>query len=167
MKYSLVSDTWKKGEVDAIKRVIKSNIYTYKGKYVIEFEKKFAKYFGAKYAVTVNSGSSANLISVASLFFKKHQPLKKGDEVIVPTLSWSTTYYPLQQYGLKLKFVDIEIDTLNMSIEKIIQACTKKTKLIVAVNILGNPMELFKLRSFCKKRIQKRFFTRFFQEIRL
>jgi len=152
MKYSLVSDTWKKGEVDAIKRVIKSNIYTYKGKYVIEFEKKFAKYFGAKYAVTVNSGSSANLISVASLFFKKHQPLKKGDEVIVPTLSWSTTYYPLQQYGLKLKFIDIEIDTLNMSVEKIIKACTSKTKLIVAVNILGNPMELFKLRSFCKKR---------------
>ena len=69
MKYSLVSDTWKKGEVDAIKRVIKSNIYTYKGKYVIEFEKKICKiYFGAKYAVTVNSGSSGNLISVASLF---------------------------------------------------------------------------------------------------
>ncbi len=80
------------------------------------------------------------------------QPLKRGDEVIVPTLSWSTTYYPLQQYGLKLRFVDIEIDTLNANVQEIIKACTSKTKLIVAVNILGNPMELSKLRSFCKSK---------------
>jgi CDP-4-dehydro-6-deoxyglucose reductase, E1 len=152
MHYSLVSDTWGKEEVQAITKVIKSNIYTYKGKYVNEFEKKFARFFKSKYAVMVNSGSSANLISVASLFFKKKRPLKKGDEVIVPTLSWSTTYYPLQQYGLKLKFVDINIETLNVSVDTIIKACTKKTKLIVAVNILGNPMDLFKLRMFCKKR---------------
>ena len=71
MHYSLVSDTWGKEEVQAITKVIKSNIYTYKGKYVNEFEKKFARFFKSKYAVMVNSGSSANLISVASLFFKK------------------------------------------------------------------------------------------------
>ena len=101
----------------AINKVIKSNIYTYKGRYVEEFEKRFAKFFGCKYSVMVNSGSSANLISIASLFFKKKNPLKKGDEVIVPTLSWSTTYYPLQQYGFKLRFVDIDINTLNVKYE--------------------------------------------------
>ncbi len=152
MKYSLVSDSWGREEKNAIKTVIKSNIYTYKGKYVKEFENKFAKFFNSKFSVMVNSGSSANLISIASLFFKKKNPLKKGDEVIVPTLSWSTTYYPLQQYGLKLRFVDIEIDTLNVNVQEIIKACTSKTKLIVAVNILGNPMELSKLRSFCKSK---------------
>ena len=152
MNYSLVSDSWGKEEVKAINKVIKSNIYTYKGKYVEEFEKKFAQFFNSKYAVMVNSGSSANLISVASLFFKKKQPLKRGDEVIVPTLSWSTTYYPLQQYGLKLRFVDIDLETLNVNVDNIIKACTRKTKLIVAVNILGNPLELSKLRLFCKKK---------------
>ena len=78
MNYSLVSDSWGKEEKIAIQDVIKSNIYTYKGKYVKEFEKKFANYFGSKYSVMVNSGSSANLISVASLFFKKKTLLKKG-----------------------------------------------------------------------------------------
>ena len=152
MNYSLVSDSWGIEEVEAINKVIKSNIYTYKGKYVKEFEKKFAQFFNSKYAVMVNSGSSANLISVASLFYKKKQPLKRGDEVIVPTLSWSTTYYPLQQYGLKLRFVDIDLETLNVNVDNIIKACTRKTKLIVAVNILGNPLELSKLRLFCKKK---------------
>ena len=66
MRYGLVSDSWDQEEVKAINNVIKSGIYTYKGKYVREFEKKFAKYFNSKYAVMVNSGSSANLIAIAS-----------------------------------------------------------------------------------------------------
>ena len=79
----------------------------------------------------VNSGSSANLLSVASLFYKKNKKLRPGDEVIVPTLSWSTTYHPLHQYGLKLKFVDIDINTLNVEkVEDIISAfCDKKNKI--------------------------------------
>ena len=151
-KYELVSDSWNKKEVDAIKKVISSKIYTYKGKYVKKFEKTFNKYFKMKYCVMVNSGSSANLLSVASLFYKQKEKLKPGDEVIVPTLSWSTTYHPLHQYGLKLKFVDIDINTLNVKVEDVIAAVTKKTKLIVAVSILGNPVELEKLRKFCSKK---------------
>ena len=50
----------------------------------------------------VNSGSSANLVAVAALFYKKDRPLQRGDEVIVPAISWATTYHPLQQYGLRL-----------------------------------------------------------------
>ena len=59
------------------------------------FEHAFAEYHGSKYAIMVNSGSSANLISVASLFYLKENQLKPGDEVIVPAVSWSTTYHPL------------------------------------------------------------------------
>ena len=68
------------------------------GKNVKQFEDKFSSFFGKKYGVMVNSGSSANLVGVAALFHKKDNPLKKGDEVIVPCVSWATTYYPLQQY---------------------------------------------------------------------
>lgn len=152
MKYQLVSDSWGKEEVKAIQKVIQSKIYTYKGKYVKEFEKKFANFFGAKYGIMVNSGSSANLLGIAALFFKKIKPLQRGDEVIVPALAWSTTYHPLQQYGLKIRLVDIDIETLNCKVDDIIKAITKRTKLIVAVSILGNPVELKKLRNFCNKR---------------
>ena len=152
MKYSMVSDSWGKEEKIAINNVIKSNIYTYKGKYVKEFEKKFAKFFGCKFSVMVNSGSSANLISIASLFFKKNNPLKKGDEVIVPALAWSTTYMPLQQYGLKIKILDIDLETLNVDVNQIFKSVTKKTKLIIGVSILGNPIEAKKISDFCRKK---------------
>ena len=102
-KYSLSSNTWDSKEYIAIQRVINSNLFTM-GKEVSSFESKFAKFFGSKFCVMVNSGSSANLLMIASLFFTKikNRKLKKGDEVIVPAVSWSTTYFPLQQYGIKL-----------------------------------------------------------------
>jgi CDP-6-deoxy-D-xylo-4-hexulose-3-dehydrase len=61
-------------------------------------------------SLMVNSGSSANLLCIAALFYKKNRPLQRGDEVVVPAISWATTYHPLQQYGLKLKIVDVELD---------------------------------------------------------
>ena len=73
--------------------------------------------------------------------------------MIVPAVSWSTTYHPLQQYGLKLKFVDIDINTLNIDYELLERSITKKTKLIVAVSILGNPAPLDKMAKLCKKKI--------------
>ena len=86
---------------------------------------------------------------MAALFFKKDRPLQRGDEVIVPALSWSTTYHPLQQYGLKLRFVDIELDTLNMDVAKLEAALTPRTRAVMPVSILGNPCELTTIRSFC------------------
>ena len=65
--------------------------------------------------------------------------MSRGDEVIVPAVSWSTTYFPLQQYGLKVKFVDIDIDTLNFDLEALNSSVSDNTKLIFAVNLLGNP----------------------------
>ncbi len=151
MSYKLARDNWDSKEILAIKKVIKSNRFTY-GPKVLQFERSFAKFFGMKYSIMTNSGSSANLISIASLFYKKKNPLKSGDEVIVPAVSWSTTYHPLQQYGLKLKFVDIDINTLNIDYELLERSITKKTKLIVAVSILGNPAPLDKMAKLCKKK---------------
>jgi len=138
MKYELASDTWCNKEIESIQNVIKSNRFTM-GPMVKQFELEFKDYFGSKHAVMVNSGSSANLLAVASLFFKKNNPLKRGDEVIVPTVSWSTTYSPLQQYGLKLKFVDVNLETLNYDLDSLKTSISKKTKLVIAVNLLGNP----------------------------
>lgn len=151
IKYPLIHSTWDKEEFEAINKIVKTGFFTM-GKNVSKFEKEFAKYQGKKYGVMVNSGSSANLISIASLFYKKKNPLKRGDEVIVPAVSWSTTYSPLQQLGLKIKLVDIELDTFNIDFEKLKKAVTKKTKLIVAVSLLGIPAELQKMKRLCKEK---------------
>lgn len=138
MGYSLASSTWDEAEYAAIQRVIASGMFSM-GKEVLEFEKQFAEAMSSKYAVMVNSGSSANLAMIGALFFRKENPLKAGDEVLVPAVSWSTTYYPLQQYGLKVRFVDIDLETLNMDLDQLAGAITDKTRAILAVNLLGNP----------------------------
>ena len=150
MHYNLAESTWGKEEINAMQRVIDSDHLTM-GEQVKQFESKFAKKFGSKYAVMTSSGSSANLVGLATLFFKKNNPLKPGDEVIVPSISWATTYYPLQQYGLKLKFLDVELNTLNIDVSKLEDALTEKTKMVVAVSILGNPCSLKIIREFCNK----------------
>jgi CDP-6-deoxy-D-xylo-4-hexulose-3-dehydrase len=138
--YSLASSTWNEKEYSAIQRVIESDMFSM-GKEVAQYEQDFAKFFGSKYALMVSSGSTANLLMIAALFFTKNESLKlkRGDEIIVPAVSWSTTYFPLQQYGLKVKFVDIDRNTLNMDLDKLEAAITDKTKAILSVNLLGNP----------------------------
>ena len=133
-KYNLVSSNWDNKEIEAINKIIKSGFFTI-GKNVNKFEKAFSKKQGIKYSVMVNSGSSANLLAIYSLFFKKNNPLKKGDEVIVPAISWSTTYSPLEQLGLKIKIIDIDIKTLNVDIDILKKNITSKTKLIIFVII--------------------------------
>src|SRR5665648_761059 len=150
IQYPLASDTWDKKEIEAINRVVNSNSFTM-GQEVSEFEKEFAAYFGAKYAVMVNSGSSANLIAIAALVLSEKYDLKAGDEVIVPAVSWATTYTVLQQYGLKLRFVDIDINTLNINLDILEAAITKETKAIFAVNLLGNPNNFDVLIEICTK----------------
>jgi CDP-4-dehydro-6-deoxyglucose reductase, E1 len=143
MKYSLACDSWDEKEYKAINRVISSGNFSM-GKEVIKMEEKFAEFFGAQYCVMSNSGSSANLIGIAALIFSKK--LSKGDEVIVPAVSWSTTYFPLQQYGLKVKFVDIDLETLNFDLNALSSAINKKTKMILAVNLLGNNNDFDKIK---------------------
>ncbi|MDR9836115.1 DegT/DnrJ/EryC1/StrS family aminotransferase [Herbaspirillum huttiense] len=136
--YPLATATWDDAEYQAIQDVIASGMFTMGAK-VQEFEKQFAAYTGSKYCVMVNSGSSANLLMIAALRFRKESPLLAGEEIIVPAVSWSTTYHPLQQYGLKLKFVDVDRDTLNYDIAALAAAVTDKTRAIMIVNLLGNP----------------------------
>ena len=151
--YSLASSTWDEKELNAINEVIKSDIFTM-GKKVAEFEKDFAKFVGSKYAVMTSSGSTANLIATAALFYTKNNKLKRGDEVIVPAVSWSTTYYPLHQYGLKLKFVDVDLHTLNYDLEALKSAISDKTKMIMCVNLLGNPNDFDAIKAMiCDKNI--------------
>jgi len=137
-KYPLATATWDEHEQAAMQRVIASGMFTM-GSEVRAFEASFANYIGSKYSVMVNSGSSANLLMVAALFYLKQNPLRAGDEVIVPAVSWSTTYYPLHQYGLKMKFVDVDLETLNYDLDQLQAAISGKTRLIMAVNLLGNP----------------------------
>lgn len=150
MTYDLAAPSWGEEELKALQTVIDSGFFTM-GPTVKTFEKQFAQYHNKKHAIMVNSGSSANLISTAALFYKKNNPLKVGDEVLVPALSWATTYHPLQQYGLKVRFVDIEIDTLNMDPALIEAAITPATKMILGVSILGNPAALDKMRILADK----------------
>ena len=150
MFYELASTSWGNEEIDAMQRVIQTGLFTM-GANVRKFEEDFAKKFGSKHALMVSSGSAANLVGVGALFFKKERPLQRGDEVIVPAISWSTTYYPLQQYGLRLRFVDVELDTLNLDVSKLEAALTPKTRMVMAVSILGNPAALDVMRAFCDK----------------
>ena len=117
------------------------------GEYVKRFENNFGKFINRKFCVMVSSGSAANLLSIASLFYTKKPMLKIGDEVIVPAVSWSTTYFPLQQFGLKLKFVDIDLRTLNYDLNALKEAVSNNTKMIVAVNLLGNPNDFDKIKN--------------------
>jgi CDP-6-deoxy-D-xylo-4-hexulose-3-dehydrase len=151
IKYPLASSTWDSNEIDAIQKVIESDMYTM-GKGVAQFETEFANFVNSKYCVMVNSGSSANLIAIAALFYTQNPKLKRGDEVIVPAVSWSTTYFPLQQFGLKVKFVDVDLHTLNFDLEQLEQAVTDNTKLILAVNLLGNPNDFSKISSIIGNR---------------
>ena len=146
--YSLAHDTWDESEVAALQRVIKSGRYTM-GPEVAKFEEQFAQHVGSKHAVMTNSGSSANLIALTSIVQSPDYDLSAGDEVIVPAVSWSTTFFPVHQNGLVLKFVDIDKDSLNIDVSEVKQAITPKTKAVFAVNLLGNSCELEELRRIC------------------
>ena len=151
MFYELAASTWGPEEHAAIQAVVTEGRFTM-GPKVAAFEDAFARYHGQRYAVMVNSGSSANLIAVAALFYKKDRPLQRGDEVIVPAISWATTYHPLQQYGLRLKILDVELNTLNVDASRLAAAVGPRTRAIMGVSILGNPAALDVMRRFADER---------------
>ena len=144
-RYPLATTTWDSAEVEAMQDVIGSGDFTM-GRRVMVFEQKFATYFDSEFSVMSNSGSSANLLAIAALRYSSLNPQPNRDEVIVPAVSWSTTYYPITQLGFKLKFVDIDLHTLNTSLESIEAAIDDKTAGIMVVNLLGNPSQLTEIR---------------------
>ena len=149
-KYSLASSTWGSEEITAMHEVIDSGNFTM-GKKVLEYEEVFAKKVGSKFAVMVNSGSSANLALLAACRYLQKPLFENGDEIIVPAVSWSTTYYPVSQLGAVLKFVDVNLQTLNIDIACVEQAINSKTRAIFAVNLLGNPADWEALKSLSSK----------------
>tara|TARA_B100001287_G_scaffold270909_1_gene270355 strand:+ start:170 stop:1369 length:1200 start_codon:yes stop_codon:yes gene_type:complete len=131
----------------AIKTIKSLNIS--QGKKVLEFEKSFSSYIGTKYGIATNSGSSANLITLSAL--KEYYKLKNGDEVIVPAATFATVAMPIIQIGLKPVYTDIDIKTFNIDPNKISKAITKKTKIIMIVHTLGNPVDMAKVSKIAKK----------------
>ncbi|MDE0784330.1 MAG: DegT/DnrJ/EryC1/StrS family aminotransferase [Planktomarina sp.] len=151
INYSLSSDTWDEREVNALKRVISSNRYTM-GSEVAAFEQEFADFIGSKHAIMTNSGSSANLLAIATIALHEKFQQKKligRPNIIVPTVSWSTTYFPVHQWGFDLKFVDVELETYNISAEQVESSIDDNTIAVFAVNLLGSPAELEKLEKIC------------------
>ena len=148
-RYSLASSTWGLEEIAAINEVVASGSFTM-GQKVAKFEEEFSTLVGSKYAVMVNSGSSANLALLAALRYRNTPLLSPDDEIIVPAVSWSTTYYPVGQLGCKLTFVDVDKDSLNIDPNKIEMAITSKTKAIFVVNLLGNPADWIRIREIAE-----------------
>lgn len=145
----LASTTWGEEEKLAIQSVVDSGQFTMGAK-VLQAELDFAKYIGTDYAVMVNSGSSANLIALAALNFHSKLSIPKGSEIIVPMVSWSTTYYPVNQAGYKLVFVDVSDSDWNISLDAVKSAIGRDTKAIFAVNLLGAPASLIDLAELCE-----------------
>lgn len=136
--YPLAASTWGDEERAVAKAVIDSGLTTM-GPKVREFEERFAAHFGARHAVMVNSGSSANLLAVAALFCTSPPKARPGMVAIVPAISWPTTYYPLSQYGMRLRFVDVDPQSLNFDPQALERAVDDDVGVIFAVNLLGNP----------------------------
>jgi CDP-6-deoxy-D-xylo-4-hexulose-3-dehydrase len=114
------------------------------GRYGKKFEYEFAKYFGAKFSVLVNSGSSANLVAFYTLTSPKlgDRQIKPGDEVITVAAGFPTTVNPMIQYGAVPVFIDVDIPTYNVKAELIEEAISPRTKAIMMAHTLGNPFNL-------------------------
>lgn len=150
-KYSLLSNAFNKKDIDVGVKVLQSKNITI-SKITEKFEKYFANKIGSKYALMTNSGSSANLLAFSALTNPLNKKkLKDGDEVIIPAVCWSTSLWPIIQNNLKPIFVDVEIDTFNIDIEKIEKKITKNTKAIMLVHVLGTSTQMDKLVKLAKK----------------
>ena len=136
--YPLVENPYRLKDIKRAINVLKSYKLT-SGSITKTFQNTFSKKINTNYSLLVNSGSSANLLAMQCLInpYRKRR-LKKGDEVIIPALCWSTSLWPIIQSGLKPVFVDIDKNTLNFDLEKLQKKITKKTKAIMAVHVLGN-----------------------------
>ena len=151
-KYKLLDDGISKNDILKAKKVLDSKQITMASQ-TRKFETMFAKKLGVKHALMVNSGSSANLLSIfASGNPLRKNRLKKGDEVIIPVLCWSTSLWPIVQFGLKPVFIDIDPNNLNVNEDVLIKKITSKTKCIFLVNVHGNSCNLFKVKKIAKKK---------------
>ena len=123
------------------------------GRFNDQFEKELAEFIGVKHLITVNSGSSANLVAFSALTSPKlgDRAIKKGDEVIGVAAGFPTTVNPIIQFGAVPVFVDVDLATHNVNVDLIEAAITSKTKAIMLAHTLGNPFNLKKVKEICDK----------------
>jgi CDP-6-deoxy-D-xylo-4-hexulose-3-dehydrase len=123
------------------------------GRYAQDFERQFARYFGSRFSLLVNSGSSANLVAFYALTSPKlgDRQIKPGDEIITVAAGFPTTVNPMVQYGCIPVFIDVDIPTYNIIAERIEDAITPKTKAIMIAHTLGNPFNLAVVMELAKK----------------
>ena len=132
-----------KEEIDAVVKVLKTS--TQLGKHVKLFEKEVSKIFSKKYSVMTNSGSSAMFLIMDKFNFPK------GSEIITPTLTYSTTITAIIKNDLIPSFVDVNLNTLCIDVDKIEKSITKKTKAILAINLMGSIADWIKIKKIARK----------------
>lgn len=151
LSYPLIKNPFSNDDLQEGIKVIRSKQLTLSKK-TTQIEKYFDSKFKVKNSTMVNSGSSANLLAFQTLInpYRKKR-LKPGDEVLVPTLSWSTTFWPIIQSNLKPVFVDCNIKNLNIDIEDLKKKITKKTKCLILVHVLGHCANMSEIMKIVKK----------------
>ena len=149
--FPLVKSPYRSKDIFKAIKVLKTGKLTM-GTNVSSFEKEFTSKLKTNYSLMVNSGSSANLLAFQCLInpYRKKR-LKIGDEIIIPSLCWSTSLWPIVQSGLKPIFVDIDKETLNINLDDLEKKISKKTKGIMLVHVLGNSTDMTKLMKIKKK----------------
>ena len=137
-----------------VNEVIDSLLSTFvtMGKKVSKFEEMWEKYLGVKNAIMVNSGSSANLLALSVLSNPTlKNRIKPGDEIIVPAVAWSTTFFPILNIGAVPVLADVNLDDFNINIDSLKKAITRKTKAVIVVHLLGNPARITEIMKIARK----------------
>ena len=149
--YPLIENPYRNKDILEAIKILKSKKLTI-GPKTDEFQRYFSKKLKTKFSLMVNSGSSANLLALQCLInpYRKKR-LKPGDEVLIPSLCWSTSLWPIIQSGLKPKFVDIDLETLNVNLKDLKKKISKKTKAVLIVHVLGNCVDMTELMYLIKR----------------
>ena len=150
ISYSLTESVLEGADINAAIKVLRSKKITM-GPKTRQVEAYFKDHIVKTNSLMVNSGSSANLLIFQCLINPMVKKLKPGDEVLIPAICWSTSLWPIIQSGLKVKFVDIDLSTLNIDLNDLNKKITKKTKALMLVHALGNCADMTKLMNICKK----------------
>ena len=150
ISYSLTESVLENEDINAAIKVLRSKKITM-GPKTRQVEAYFKDHIVKTNSLMVNSGSSANLLIFQCLINPMVKKLKPGDEVLIPAICWSTSLWPIIQSGLKVKFVDIDLSSLNIDLNDLNKKITKKTKALMLVHALGNCADMTKLINICKK----------------
>ena len=149
-KIPLMVPTYGDEEINEVMNILRSKKVTM-GQRVSLFEQKWAKYVGTRFALMVNSGSSANFLAHTVLTHHTlNRRIKPGDEIITPAVTWPTTAFAIINIGAKPVFVDVDLDTFNMKTEDVENAISEKTSGITLVHLLGNPCDMDAILSLAK-----------------